>query len=81
MVFQIKSRKIEEITRGGDQGKSFIFFFFVPLFTLSLLRKIVCSLWFVAVVLLILEDLFVINIHLIKNLENHRTCQHISVNI
>ena len=44
MVFPIKSRKIEGMTRGGDEGKSLIFFF-VALFTLSLLRKIVCSLW------------------------------------
>ena len=42
MVFPVKSRKIEEMTR-GDKGKLLILF--VPLFTLSLLSKIVCSLW------------------------------------
>ena len=27
MVFAIKSRQIEGMTKGGDEGKSFIFFF------------------------------------------------------
>ena len=42
MIFTVKSREIEGMTR-GDEGELSIFF--VPLFTLSLLRKIVCSLW------------------------------------
>ena len=42
MVFPVKSCKIEEI-KWGDKRKLFILF--VPLFTLSQLSKIVCSLW------------------------------------
>ena len=40
--FPVKSRKIKDMTT-GDKGKLFILF--VPLFTLSLLSKTVCSLW------------------------------------
>ena len=43
MVFPVKWRQIEEI-KGGDKRKLFILF--VPLLTLSLFSKIVCSLWF-----------------------------------
>ena len=43
MVFPVKSREIKEITK-GEKGKMFIFF--VPLFTLCLLSKIVRFLCF-----------------------------------